>query len=243
MTISLRKTRAVCKLKTKMILRNRTVIFGPLMAIAFVLLYKAMWADMSAEHGMQGFILNLGVLFNTLMTGLMASALPLAEEKEKNTLRVLMTSSINSVEFFVGSLLPVFVLTEVVNIAILPISQVVGVPIGLFLLVTCLGVLITTLLGASIGLAGKDQTSTSLMLTPLMLLLMLPSMLGGLTGIAWMDGLARITYTGAMAANVSALAAGEPPAIGYSVLVYAAWIVLAAAAFILLYRRNRIDRG
>lgn len=245
MTISLRKTRAVFALKTKMIISNKSVLFGPVMAIGFVLLFKAIMPVPEGEGAefFQSYYLNIGVIFNTLMTGLMASALPLAEEKEKNTLRVLMTSSINSAEFFIGSLAPVFIMTEAVNIIILPVSQAAGVSLPLYLLLTSVSVLITILLGAGMGLAGKDQTSASLMLTPLMLLLMLPSMMGDMTGIAWMSLLAKFTYSGAMSGCISALAAGGPiPEPALNIGVFAGWAVIAAAAFVLLYRRNRIDR-
>ena len=53
---------------------------------------------------------------NTSMTGIYCVAASLAEEKEKHTLRTLMTSSVNGLEFFIGSLLPALLLLMIVNV-------------------------------------------------------------------------------------------------------------------------------
>ena len=50
------------------------------------------------------------------MTGIYCVAASLAEEKEKHTLRTLMTSSVNGLEFFIGSLLPALLLLMIVNV-------------------------------------------------------------------------------------------------------------------------------
>ena len=54
-----------------------------------------------------------GMLMNVSMMGFYCTAASLAEEKEKNTLRTLMTSSVNGLEFFLGSLIPIVLMTEV----------------------------------------------------------------------------------------------------------------------------------
>ncbi|MCB6623629.1 hypothetical protein LI126_15045, partial [Mediterraneibacter sp. 210702-DFI.5.30] len=71
-----------------------------------------------------GYILQIGVIFNVTMTGIMAASMPLAEEKEKQTLRVLLSSSVNKVEFLIGSLAPVLVIMTAINFILIPISGV-----------------------------------------------------------------------------------------------------------------------
>ena len=57
-----------------------------------------------------------GVLMNICMTGIYCVAALLAEEKKKHTLRTLMTSSVNGLEFSIGSLLPSLALLIIVNV-------------------------------------------------------------------------------------------------------------------------------
>ena len=50
-----------------------------------------------------GIILSLGISMNICMGGFMMVGMAIAEEKEKHTLRVLMTSSVTGAQYFVGS--------------------------------------------------------------------------------------------------------------------------------------------
>ena len=70
------------------------------------ILYRSI-AD--GKINMDGYALSLGVLMNISMS-VYCTAAALAEEKEKNTLRTLMTSSVNGLEFFLGSIIPVIIL-------------------------------------------------------------------------------------------------------------------------------------
>ena len=114
MSSSMRKIQTLFMLKLEMILKNLTIMLGPIMTILFVFIFKTV-IEVPTPGGTQpesvefvtGYILQIGVIFNVTMTGIMAASMPLAEEKEKQTLRVLLSSSVNKVEFLIGSLAPV----------------------------------------------------------------------------------------------------------------------------------------
>ena len=64
-------------------------------------------------------ILNIGLSMSICSDGFLMVGTTIAEEKEKHTLRVLMTSSVTGVQYFIGSILLPFILTVGVNLAVL----------------------------------------------------------------------------------------------------------------------------
>ena len=245
MTLSMRKVSAIFMMKLQTILKNPSILLGPVMAIAFVLIFKYVMPKEVLESPdgsyLLTYFLTLGVLFNIMMTGIMASALPLAEEKEKNTLRVLMTSSVNKAEFFIGSLVPVLIVMIIVNLIILPISGVDIINIPVYILVTTVGSIITVILGFIIGLVSKNQMSTSLTATPFMLVFLLFPMFS-----TFNEGLATVSkfiYTGALNNILQKLAAQDPyPVTIENIIVIIAWLVISILLFIVAYRKNGIDK-
>ncbi|MGX7419909.1 ABC transporter permease [Carnobacterium gallinarum] len=248
MSISMRKVNALFMMKLQMILKNFAIMIGPLMAIGFVLIFNQIMptqsiADLKAEGAefMVGFYFQFGVMFNVLMTGIMASSIPLAEEKEKNTLRVLMTSSVNALEFFLGSLLPVLVLMIVINILLLPISGMTGINIPIYILVTTIASFITIIIGSLIGLISKDQKATSLISTPIMLVLMMLPMFAGMNST--LQDFSKFFYTGSMNEILINLVLDKPTSVSiFNSIILAVWLVSSLVIFVHYYRKNGLDR-
>lgn len=121
------KIQAITQLKLHMIIHNLSISFIPAFSMLMVYLLRLIIHDQStaadAASAMGGaYLLSFGLLFNTVMGGIMMCSGPLAEEKEKHTLRVLMTASVSGLDFFIGSALPVLVIIEVVNVLMIPIA-------------------------------------------------------------------------------------------------------------------------
>lgn len=108
------------------LLKNTSALIGPLMALGMTLLLKYFYSSMTESpeelEMALAMALNFGLSMNIGMGAIMMSALSLAEEKEKNTLRSLMTSSVNSKQFLVGSLIPPLVITFIINYLLLFLS-------------------------------------------------------------------------------------------------------------------------
>lgn len=121
------------------------------------------------------FILQMTVSMTLAMVPLSYLSSIIAEEKEKHTLRTLMLSGVSAGEFITSKVLVVWVLTEIVNI----INYIVaGMPFGglpMFLLITSLGSVCMLMLGAVIGVASRDQASSSVLSVPVMILLFFPT--------------------------------------------------------------------
>lgn len=239
--ISMRKTTAIFMMKSKMILKNYSILLGPLMSIGFVILYKNIIpVSDDMPEAMKAYFLQLGVLFNILMTGIMGTSMPLAEEKEKNTLRVLMTSSVKGIEFFIGSLLPVLIMLIAVNIVLLPISGKTDINIPIYLLVTTGASIITMILGMIIGLVSKNQMSTSFTSTPLLLILMMIPMFSNMNET--LSKASNFIYTGSLNKIIENLVLKvDNPVTIQQLIVMTAWFVISIVAFLLFYRKNGLD--
>ena len=114
--IHLRKLAAIMEVKGKALFSKNFIIM-PIFSLGFTFLMKLVYrAVTEGAFDLSAYALSLGVLMNILMEGVYCTAAALAEEKEKNTLRTLMTSSVNGLEFFLGSLIPVVLMSSVVNV-------------------------------------------------------------------------------------------------------------------------------
>ncbi len=235
------------KLKSKMLMNNTSALLGPLLSIVMTLVIRFLYSSMAMGDGesnqmLMSIVLNLGLSFNIGMGGIMMTTLPLAEDKEKYTLRALLTSSVNGVEFFIGSLIPPFVITALVNFVVLFISgvDVSLFHIPLFAVITIVASLTSCILGLLIGIYAKNQMNASNLVAPFTLVLALLPTFG-----TFNDTLGKISgfmYTGIVENMVNGFAAGKG-----LVITTAQWVILFASAalmtllFILAYKKKGLE--
>ncbi|WP_147803313.1 ABC transporter permease [Alkalicoccus halolimnae] len=178
MKLSLRKVNAIFQLKIKLILGNMSILFSPVFAIIFVIVMRNLLPEVDAGEGgapfsTDGFLLSFGLIFNIAIAGISMSSSPIAEEKEKHTLRVLMTSSVNGIEYFLGSMIPILLILVTTNILIIPASGISfgEIPVLIYLIMTTAASLISILIGNIIGIYAKNQAQATLVSTPILILL------------------------------------------------------------------------
>ncbi len=180
---NINKLTAVARIKWICISRNTAIMVGPVITVAMVLAYKVIYGmntDGELSPILAGMLLSLGISMNICMDGFLMVGTAIAEEKEKHTLRVLMTSSITGVQYFIGSILFPFALTVGVNFVVLAVS---GVSIGqasivAFLLLSAAASLISCVIGMVVGICAKNQMNANLIAYPLMLVFMMVPMFG-----------------------------------------------------------------
>ena len=97
-TIHLRKLNAIMEVKSRTLF-SKNLIIMPAFSLVFTWLLKMIYTNMYPDLDFGSYALSIGLLMNTSMTGIYCVAASLAEEKEKHTLRTLMTSSVNGLEF------------------------------------------------------------------------------------------------------------------------------------------------
>lgn len=247
MSSSMRKIQTLFMLKLEMILKNLTIMLGPIMAILFVFIFKTV-VEVPTPGGTQpesvefvtGYILQIGVIFNVTMTGIMAASMPLAEEKEKQTLRVLLSSSVNKVEFLIGSFAPVLVIMTVINLILIPISGVFVGNMPVYLLITTIVNVITIILGLLIGMSAKNQMSVSLLSMPFMLILMMIPLLFQLNDLA--GKVSSFIYTGTLNEIISRLAKNDPNPVSLkNGLVLVVWFIVASGSCLYFYKKKGLE--
>lgn len=243
---NINKLAAVARIKWICISRNTMIMLGPIMTIAMVWVCKMIYG-MNTEGELPpflvSFVLSLGISTNICADGFIMVGTAIAEEKEKNTLRVLMTSSITGVQYFIGSIIFPFALTVAVNGIVLwmsgiPMSQV-SVPA--FFLVSAVASLISCVIGMVVGICAKNQMNANLIAYPLMIVFMMIPMFGNLS-----EGLHKISgflFTGVLTEMAAGFANGTPYVVKpLDIAVLAGELIISILVFLMLYKRNGYEK-
>ena len=248
MKISMRKLKAITKFKFKELLKNKTFLTSALVIIGMTVAFKYIYTSIINENNApvnvaSGMALDIGITMSMCMLTLMIPATLLAKDKEKNTLRTLMTSSVNAVEYFLGSMIPVIVLGFLINILILVIS---GIPLAtinlpLFLFVILIGNITSCVLGMTIGLFSKNQMAASNLITPVMLVVMMVPMFSKM--IEGLQGISKFIYSGVISNMISAYTMGESYSLNLqSIIVLFGQIIAVIVLFIVIFKKNGFEK-
>ena len=210
--IHFRKLSAVTEMKMRTLMSKNFIIM-PIFSLGFTFLMKILYRSIAdGKINMDGYALSLGVLMNISMS-VYCTAAALAEEKEKNTLRTLMTSSVNGLEFFLGSII---------------------------LIITTVCTFIASVVGMIFGIYAKTQVSASTITTPALIIFMMVPMLSGFSSI--LEKISNLLFTGIALNAISAISAGKAPIHLSGIIVLSVEAFLSAALFLILYRKNGFEK-
>lgn len=198
--------------------------------------------EAGVSFSMNAFVLSFGLIFNIAIAGISMSSSPLVEEKEKNTLRVLMTSSVNGVEYLIGTLIPPLFILIIANIIMIPVSGTSfgEIQFGSYLMITTVASFISLLIGYIVGIIAKNQVKTSLISLPITLILTSVPVLK-----VFQKDLAEIlnyTYTGVLTNFANSIFSEG----GYQwnltdISVLFSWFIISLGIFIFAYKKNGLD--
>ncbi len=162
-----RKISAIFKKQLKDTMKNKTVL---IQFIMFPLLVVIMDHSIKMEHMEEHFFVPLFATMYMGMAPLTSMASILAEEKEKNTLRVLFLSNVKPMEYLIGIgsyiLLACMLGTGVFAVT----GEYKGRELLEFLFIMLAGILISTLIGAAIGAWSKNEMSATSISVPVMMI-------------------------------------------------------------------------
>lgn len=220
---------AVFKRQWKDTLKNKTVF---IQFIMFPALTLVMNRAVKIEGMPENFFVNLFATMYIGMAPLTSMAAVVAEEKENNTLRVLLLSGVKPHEFLCGVGGYIWLIC-MLGAAVICAAGNYGLRAGVtFLAVMAVGILASLLIGAAIGTFSRTQMMATSMALPVMLFFSFLPMLSMFNGT--IAKIARFTYSeqiGKMLGQVHSLRPG-PEAVGIvaaNLLVFAA---LFAAAYL-----------
>lgn len=103
------------------------------------------------------------------MAPLVTAASIIAEEKETNTIRMLLFSNVKANEYLLGIGSYVCILCSLGSLLIASMGHYSTNEIGVFMLLSVLGIIISYIIGACIGVACKNQMNATSFALPLML--------------------------------------------------------------------------
>lgn len=242
MRIHGRKLTAIMEVKGKALFSKNFIIM-PIFSIGFTIVMKLVYGQLMPDIGsdMSAYALSLGVLMNISMSGIYCPAANLAEEKEKHTLRTLMTSSVNGAEFFLGSLIPAMAMVIVINIILVFIAGV-SMDAGqwaAYVIMTTLASLAGGILGLLFGIFAKNQMSAGTMTTPALIVFMMLPMFSALNDA--LETISGFLFTGVVMNVISNIDLGKTPVDMPDLLVMIAEIVIVSVLFMVLYKKNGFE--
>jgi len=178
--ISLRKISALYVKNMKNIFYNPFIMTSPAAILVLSYLFGAFMIPNDAPVEIIIFLMNMVVIMNAIMCGVMIMSVLIAEEKEKNTLNVLITSTVSGMDFLFGNVFTAATITIICNTAIYFIIGAQGIiPFGEYFLITGIGAVAAITFGATFGLLAKNQAAASTMTVPLALLVIIPPLFKG----------------------------------------------------------------
>lgn len=162
----MQKSLSIFKKQLKDTLKNKAVLLQFVMFPALALIMKG---AMKIDGMPETFFIELFATMYIGMAPLTGISAIISEEKEKNTLRMLMMSNVKPYEYLVGVGSYVWLLCMVG-------SLVMGIGAGYeqealiyFMIVMAIGIFMSTLMGAAIGVLSKNQMSATSISVPIML--------------------------------------------------------------------------
>lgn len=153
-------------------LKNKTILIQFLMFPCMtVIMENAISIDGMPEH----FFANLFAIMYVGMAPLTAMSAIIAEEKEKNTLRVLHMCNVNAFEYLLGNAIYIVFICMIGSLVIAFAGGYRGNDLLSFMLIMLVGHVISMLAGATIGVFSKNQmVATSLTVPSMMIFSFLP---------------------------------------------------------------------
>lgn len=205
--------------------------------IIFPLIGIIMENVMQVPDTPENFFLDIFAVIHISMAPINVMTSVIAEEKEKNTLRLLFFANVKPSEYLlgIGSFVYSGCLVGIIAFAIA--GGYTGIELLFYLLIMSVGVIASMLLGSAIGVWSKSQqTATSVMMPVMMVIAFLPMFAQFNDTI---DRFARVAYSQQIQLLLGELKAGttvQPE----NVIVIAVNIVLAIGVFACVYRKNRL---
>ena len=159
------------------------------------------------------------------------------EEKEKNTLRTLLMCNVKPFEYLAGVGTYVFLVCMAGAGVFGWCGGYTGAELGAFLLIMAVGILLSQLTGAVIGVWSKDQMAATSMMVPVMMVFSFLPMLAMFNES--IKRVAEVFYSQQLNILINNL--GTAPVEAKSIIVIGANFLVAAAAFCVAFKKKGLE--
>ena len=213
-------------------LKNKTILIQFLMFPALaVIMENTVKLDDMPEH----FFAKLFAVMFVGMAPLTCMSSVISEEKEKNTLRVLMMSNVKPIQYLLGIGSYIWIMCMAGAAVFAALGGYRGAEAAKFMLIMAVGIILSMLVGAVIGIASKNQMSATSVTIPVMMVFSFLPMLSLFNET--IEKIAKVTYS----QQISLLVNNNFEDMTGGIIVIVINIVLAAALFFAAYRKNGME--
>ncbi len=239
MDFSIRRVNALLKKEIKDFGKNMNVWVMCFLPIMCSIIYSRLLGNNSSSALMNKVsVLILCVGMNIALISSMVISMLIAEEKEKNTLRTLMLSSVSPWEFLAGKVLITLLVSEVVNIVIFFFIGCDIQYLGQYILITTLVLFSMIEIGAIIGIISPNQMTTGVFSMPVIMIFFIIPMFAEVNKT--MKTIAKLLPNYNMNIMLGRLFKEESifSKSSYGMAVILGWIIIAALSFGWVYKKG-----
>lgn len=227
----------ILKKQIKDTLKNKAVL---IQFVMFPLMAFIMTKSVKIEGMPPDFFVNMFGAMYVGMAPLVAMSAIISEEKEKNTLRVLMMADVTPGQYLAGIGSYVFLACMAGAAVFGALSGHEGLrEKGLFLLIMAVGILASLILGAAIGAGSANQMAATSVTVPVMMFFSFLPMLSVFNET--IKKIAEITYSQQISLLFNGLGKGEDYT--RSVMIVTANMIVFGGLFGLMYKKGGFGRG
>ena len=161
----------------------------------------------------------------------------IAEEKEKNTLRVLMMSNVKPFEYLCGIGGYVWLMCMAGTAVFAVCGKFSGKDLAVFLLIMAVGIMLSELIGAVIGIFSKNQMSATSVTVPVMMIFSFLPMISMFNDK--IEKIANLTYTQQLSDVINGL--GSSSVTVENILVPIVNFVFAVVLFVFTLKKRGME--
>ncbi len=214
--------------------KNKAILIHFLM---FPLMVIVMENAVKLENMPEHFFVKLFAIMFVGMAPLICMSSIISEEKENNTLRALMMSNVKPYEYLIGVGLYVWLMCMAGAVVFAICGGYSGMDFCVFMLIMSVGILLSELTGAVIGIFSKNQMSATSVSVPVTMIFSFLPMLSMFNES--IEKIARVTYSQQMSILINSLGTTEIKA--ESAVVIAVNFLIMALLFGVIFKKKGLE--
>ena len=215
-------------------LKNKMVLLQFLMfPVVVIVMENSVDLEGMPEH----FFVKLFAVMFVGMAPLTSMSSMIAEEKEKNTLRVLMMSNVKPAEYLAGVGAYVFLMCMAGTAVFAVVGGYEGKELAVFIGAMTAGILLSMITGAVIGIGSKDQMTATSITYPVMIVFSFVPMLSMFNDT--IKKAAQIVYSQQISEIINCIGTADIKPV--SIVVLSAELAAVMMMFAYVYRRRGLE--
>lgn len=215
-------------------MKNKTVFIQFLMfPIMTIIMENAVKLENMPEH----FFVKLFSVMFIGMAPLTCMSAIISEEKEKNTLRVLMMSNVKPWQYLVSVGTYIFIMCMIGAIVFAVLGEYKNAELITFIFSMLSGILLSELIGAVIGIFSRNQMTATSLTIPIMMIFSFVPMLSMFNQS--IKKIAGIIYSQQISELINSINTSEISA--KSIIVISANFVLGLVLFVVAYKKKGLE--